>query len=795
VVLASCVSGASAKVADTYTVAPGTADSASTIPCSATGSATFSCENLRSAVIAAEADNGSTVELSAGTYTLSAGQLTVSTLKDFTIAGAGPDQTTIHQTTVGQRVMRLSADMLSISGVTISGGNQTKVDGQCTFNNGYVDGGGILNLGALTLSNVTVSGNTATGAAGANASSGAAGAGVGAEGGGICSSGPLTVINSTITSDRVTGGDGGKGSGTASGGWGGAASGGGIDASGNLTVSGTAVVGNQAVGGGAGRVTGSGAGGNGGFANGGGIGLYQSASVTNPTASIDGSRIEGNAEVGGAGARVASSVPLISSAGAAQGAIANESLGATTIGRSTIASNTATGGPAGTQAAGASGGDGGNAAGAGVETVGPLMMTATTVSDNTATGGPASSASGGSGGAGFGGGLYVEDPTMIVNATIVGNATSAGSGAAAQGGGIYDQQIGASTTTLASVTVANNSVTAATTAKAEGGNLDHGPSSPISMRDTIVAGGTSSGAGSNCGTKISLDGGHNLESTTPAQCGLDPVAGDLIGVDPLLGPLSSNGGPTQTTALGAGSPAIAAGGQCTDPAAGGEPLGGDQRDEPRANPCDIGAFEGQPPSTGAPSISPGPTVGRTVTCSPGAMAGDPPLTAAFQWLRDGTAITGATGSTRTVALADAGRKLSCQVTVTSPFGHATAASAAVTIPYPQPTIGAIHQSHKRWREGSKRARLSRKGTPTGTTFSFTLNLPARLTLGFSRGRKRTAGTLSLAAKRSGNVRVTFDGRLSRHKRLAPGRYKLTITATAHGKKSKPRTASFTIVGH
>ena len=40
--------------------------------------------------------------------------------------------------------------------------------------------------------------------------------------------------------------------------------------------------------------------------------------------------------------------------------------------------------------------------------------------------------------------------------------------------------------------------------------------------------------------------GHNLESTTPSQCGLNLALGDLIGANPLLGPLQFNGGPMQT---------------------------------------------------------------------------------------------------------------------------------------------------------------------------------------------------------------------------------------------------------
>jgi hypothetical protein len=53
-------------------------------------------------------------------------------------------------------------------------------------------------------------------------------------------------------------------------------------------------------------------------------------------------------------------------------------------------------------------------------------------------------------------------------------------------------------------------------------------------------------------------------------------------VDPLLGPLADNGGPTQTMALLAGSPAINAGNGCP-------PL--DQRGAIRIGNCDIGAYE------------------------------------------------------------------------------------------------------------------------------------------------------------------------------------------------------------
>jgi hypothetical protein len=784
---------AGGKVADTYTVAPNTTDAAAT-PCTSTGAATFSCANIRSAVAAAKGDNGSTVKLSAGVYALSTGQLTVTTDSDFTIAGAGSGQTTIQQTTAGQRVLKLNADLLTISGVTITGGNQTAVDGQCTDTSGDVDGGGIFNAGTLSLSDVTVSGNKATGAAGANASSGSAGFGVGSEGGGICSSGALTVIDSTITNNRATGGDGGKGSGSATAGEGGDASGGGIESSGDLTLSGSSFEDDQAIGGAAGPATGTGTADNGGLADGGAIALDESPSLDDPTASIDGSRIEGSAEVGGAGPHVASSTPLTNVGGFAGGAIEGQSFGATTISGSTIAGNTATGGPAGTRAGGAGGGDGGNAAGAGLDMTGPLTMTATTVSGNTATGGRASTAPGGAGGMSSGGGVDLGNATTIVNATIVGNASAAGLGASAQGGGIYDQQIGGSTTTLASVTLAHNSVTSATAAMAHGGDLYRGTDSPISLHDTIIGDGSSSGDGSNCAGKISLDGGHNLESTTPTQCGLDPAAGDLIGIDPLLGPLSSNGGATQTMSLRAGSHAIGAGGQCTDPTQAGQPLKSDQRGEPRADPCDVGAFEGQPPRpTALPSISGSAAVGRTLMCRPATFAGDAPLTSAVQWQRDRKPVAKATRSTYKVTLSDATHRLTCQITETNAYGQATATSTGRAIPYPRPTLGPLHESHKRWRPGSKLARLSSKGVPIGTTFTVKLNAPARLTLKFKPRHGRAAGTLSLTAKRGGTIRIRFAGRLSKHKRLAAGSYKLSLVARDRSGAAKPRTATFTIV--
>jgi hypothetical protein len=77
------------------------------------------------------------------------------------------------------------------------------------------------------------------------------------------------------------------------------------------------------------------------------------------------------------------------------------------------------------------------------------------------------------------------------------------------------------------------------------------------------------------------------------------VNGNMVGVDPLLGPLADNGGPTQTHALLPGSPAIDRGrndlGLATDQRGFGRVAG-------RA--ADMGAFEVQPPPAPPPAPPP-----------------------------------------------------------------------------------------------------------------------------------------------------------------------------------------------
>ena len=87
-----------------------------------------------------------------------------------------------------------------------------------------------------------------------------------------------------------------------------------------------------------------------------------------------------------------------------------------------------------------------------------------------------------------------------------------------------------------------------------------------------------------------------------------------------------------------------------------------------------------PANTAPPLISGVPAVGQTLTCSQGSWSGTQPLTYAFQWLRDGKAINGASGPTHLVAQADAGNALTCRVTATNAAGAASATSSPVQIP-------------------------------------------------------------------------------------------------------------------
>jgi hypothetical protein len=355
-------------------------------------------------------------------------------------------------------------------------------------------------------------------------------------GGAIRNRESLTVTDSTISGNSAIG----SGIGYSS-----AIRGGGIYSSGNLSVARSTISGNSVSG------------------RGGGIWSYGGF---NYTLTVTDSTFNGN------------------SAGNTGGGI--ESAGTTRVTNSTFSGNSAGYGYGG---------------GGGIRSAtGALMVTGSTISGNSAGG-----AGGGISGS-AGSNLTVTDSTIsgnsagikgggingffatVTNSTISGN--SAGSA-----GGIYSEM---GILTVTSSTISGNS------AVYDGGGIRAAAERRYGhavISHTIVAGNTRG----DDQTPNDVIGGVTMSFSL---LGVDTGAtitnsgGNLIGtaampIDPHLGPLADNGGPTMTHALLAGSPAINAGSPSAIAGAGGIPLY-DQRGNPftrvSGGRIDIGAFEAQP---------------------------------------------------------------------------------------------------------------------------------------------------------------------------------------------------------
>ncbi len=181
-----------------------------------------------------------------------------------------------------------------------------------------------------------------------------------------------------------------------------------------------------------------------------------------------------------------------------------------------------------------------------------------------------------------GGGLLVLASARLTDCTIAGN--SAGYGGGLDNGG---------TAALLNCTVSGNSATL-------GGGLVSDEASPsggatmTSMTDTIAAGNSSAGGNGHVFGDIlgRVSGSYNLIGDTDYGAfvsGSDGniVLGNLEGLG--LGPLTDNGGPTETMALLPGSLAIG-----TGTAVAG--VNADQRGQPIDSPPDIGAYQAAPTS-------------------------------------------------------------------------------------------------------------------------------------------------------------------------------------------------------
>jgi hypothetical protein len=142
---------------------------------------------------------------------------------------------------------------------------------------------------------------------------------------------------------------------------------------------------------------------------------------------------------------------------------------------------------------------------------------------------------------------------------------------------------------------------------------------------------------------------------------------------------------------------------------------------------------------------------------------------------------------------------------------------SATVTAPPPTITAMSQARLRWRLGGKLATFAAAPKPpVGTTFGFTLNQAATVRFAFAQllpGRKvngrcvaptsanrgrpgctRSVGRGALSFNASaGAHKLSFQGRVSRTNKLAPGVYTLTITAANSQGTASRTTRAFTIV--
>jgi hypothetical protein len=509
---------------------------------------------LRAAVMEANAHTGAdTIVLGAGTYTLSlagasenasaTGDLDVT--DDLTIQGAGAGVTTIDANQLDRVLQVLPGIKLTLFGVTITGGS---------IQTNYLDsaGGGILNAGWLTATNCAITGNAAPSSQFAS-------------GGGIYSMGLLSLTNCTISQNTSP------------------YTAGGIYCTGQAKLDHCTVSNNKT------GIRG------GGIVNDGALSIVDSQISGNVTTGGD---YIGGAGIQNAGTLIVTSTQFLQNKSASlAGAIHNS--GTATISDATFSGNS-------------SGGDGGAIA----NREGNFTVSNSQFTGNTSHG--------------YGGAINNDSPdyqgiTTIVNSMISGNSSDrAGGGAAVLRGALNLQNCTISNNTATNEgggitayggngqgTATNCTISANRSLR--GGGLSVTSGEAFTLLNSTIAdnqGTTSGGGASNAGTLMAKntiianntggDGpdlkgtltsqGNNLIGNSSGGSGFG--ASDRLNVNPLLGPLQDNGGPTLTEALLAGSPALDAGTNSGAPAT-------DQRGQARpfdadnngTATVDIGAFE------------------------------------------------------------------------------------------------------------------------------------------------------------------------------------------------------------
>lgn len=375
-------------------------------------------------------------------------------------------------------------------------------------------GGGVFNEGTATLNTVTIQGNLASSGSGGGIHSGS-------------SNGSLTLNNSVIRENQTTNGNGG-----------------GLNvAGGSLTIASALIVSNtsDSLGGGlynatTATLTNVDLTGNSG-ANGGG-GLFNTGANANLV--YQGGNLRGNTSATGNGGGLNNTARVDlrnltingNQASNSGGGLYNGLTGYLLVTNSSLYDNAAQ-----------------QSSGGGIDNRGQLQLTASSIYSNTTV------TQGGSG-------LYNAASAQMINSTLSYNRVLniADGGALLNNGGTF--------------------IITNTTFSANYGPSIVRTSGIVTIVNSLI--GAPADGGNNCvGTIVSL--GHNLDSGN--SCGFT-ATGDITNANPSLGALQNNGGPTPTRGLTGSSPALDAGNDAQCPAS-------DQRgvSRPQGSSCDIGAYE------------------------------------------------------------------------------------------------------------------------------------------------------------------------------------------------------------
>jgi hypothetical protein len=214
----------------------------------------------------------------------------------------------------------------------------------------------------------------------------------------------------------------------------------------------------------------------------------------------------------------------------------------------------------------------------------------------------------------------------------------------------------------------------------------------------------------------------------------------------------------------------------------------------------------------------GVPVVTSVAASSGSTAGGTAVTISGSRLADVTGVTfggvAATGVTvvsdsqvAAVAPAHAAGAVDVQAIDAAGTSPAVAGDSFTYVAPPPPalTLANLTQAHRSWKLRSGTAFSFSLSEQATVKLVFTQKLPGRRVHGrcvaqTKKNRKRPAckrtvgrGTLTLPGKSGANT-VSFKGRISRTKRLVPGRYTVTVSATnAAGLQSSAQALTFTVL--